>query len=61
MIALESKSLKKPVRTTIYLPEDLHAELRIEAIRQHISMSKLIIRAIERELQRMTDEREKQK
>ena len=47
---MESESHEKTRRTTIYLPEDLHAELRIEAIRQRISMTKLIIRAIKQEL-----------
>ena len=47
---MELKSYEKTRRTTIYLPEDLHAELRIEAIHQRISMTKLIIRAIEQEL-----------
>ena len=48
---MESKSVRKTVRTTIYLPEDLHDELRMEAIRQRISMTQLVMRAIQRDLQ----------
>lgn len=38
------------IQTTIYLPRDMHTELRIKALRQHVSMTRLIVRAIQREL-----------
>jgi len=38
------------VQTTIYLPKSMHTELRIKALQEHVSMTKLIIRAILREL-----------
>jgi len=38
------------IQTTIYLPKGVHTELRIKALREHLSMTKLIIRAISREL-----------
>jgi predicted HicB family RNase H-like nuclease len=38
------------IQTTIYLPKSVHTELRIKALREHVSMTKLIIRAISREL-----------
>jgi predicted HicB family RNase H-like nuclease len=41
---------EEKVQTTIYLPKSVHTELRIKALREHISMTKLIIRAILREL-----------
>jgi predicted HicB family RNase H-like nuclease len=43
-----------PSKTTLYLPEDLHAEIKVEAARRRISMTKLIIQAIEHELERLT-------
>jgi predicted HicB family RNase H-like nuclease len=44
---MESKLSRKKRRTTIYLPEDLHAEIRIEAVRKRISMTQLIMQAIQ--------------
>jgi len=37
-------------RTTIYLPEDLHRELKIKAANQKTTMTDLIIEAIEKNL-----------
>ncbi len=45
-----SKSSKDKVQTTIYLPQSMHTELRIKALNEHISMTKYVIRAIQREL-----------
>lgn len=38
------------IQTTIYLPKSVHTELRIKALREHISMTKLVVRAVSREL-----------
>lgn len=46
---------KRMTKTTLYLPEDLHAELKIQAARLRISMTTLIIQAIQDELQRLAD------
>jgi predicted HicB family RNase H-like nuclease len=48
MMVIEKNSDK--VQTTIYLPKSMHTELRIKALQEHVSMTKLIIRAIRREL-----------
>ena len=45
-----SKLSKDKVQTTIYLPQSMHTELRITALNEHISMTKYIIRAVQREL-----------
>jgi len=37
-------------RTTIYLPEDLHKNLKIKAANQKTTMTDLIIEAIEKDL-----------
>jgi hypothetical protein len=44
---MDAKTKKNTVRTTIYLPENLHAEIRMEAIRRRISMTQLITQAIQ--------------
>ena len=44
---METKIKKSTVRTTIYLPDNLHAEIRMEAIRRRISMTQLITQAIQ--------------
>jgi len=49
--------MKTSSKTTLYLPEELHATVKIEAARQRISMTKLIIQAIEHELERLTDKK----
>lgn len=45
--------MKRTMKTTLYLPEDLHAEIKIQAARLRMSMTKLIIQAIKHELQRL--------
>ena len=50
--------MKTPTKTTLYLPEELHAAVKIEAAKQRISMTKLIIRAVEHELERLPGEQE---
>jgi len=47
------KGMKNSTRTTLYLPEELHAAVKIEAAKNRISMTKLIIRAVEYELERL--------
>jgi predicted HicB family RNase H-like nuclease len=47
------KSVRKTSKTTLYLPEDLHAELKIQAARLHTSMTELIEKAIRQELKRL--------
>lgn len=46
--------MKQTTKTTLYLPEQLHAEVKIEAAKLRISMTKLIIEAIEHELERLS-------
>lgn len=42
--------MESPIKTTLYLPEELHASLKMEAARRRIPMTQLVIQAIEREL-----------
>lgn len=53
--------VKTSTRTTLYLPEELHAMVKIEAAKQRVSMTKLIIRAIEHELERLAGKQESRK
>ena len=45
--------MKTSTKTTLYLPEELHAAVKMEAAKHRISMTKLIIQAIENELERL--------
>lgn len=45
--------MKQTKKTTLYLPEDLHAEIKARAARLRISMTKLIVQAIKHELERL--------
>lgn len=48
---LNTNDLKNNLkRTTIYLPEDLHRDLKIKAANQKTTMTDLIIEAIEKDL-----------
>ena len=48
---LNTNDLKNNLkRTTIYLPEDLHRNLKIKAAKQKTTMTDLIIEAIEKDL-----------
>lgn len=48
---LNTNNLKNNLkRTTIYLPEDLHRNLKIKAANQKTTMTDLIIEAIEKDL-----------
>ncbi len=47
------KSAKKTTKTTLYLPEDMHEQLKIQAARLHTSMTGLIEKAIKQELKRV--------
>jgi len=51
------ENMKPTTKTTLYLPEQLHSEVKIEAAKRRIPMTKLIIHAIERELERLKKER----
>lgn len=53
------KTLEDKIQTTIYLPKSVHTELRIKALKEHVSMTKLIIRAISRELKTSVENYEK--
>lgn len=46
-------AMKPTTKTTLYLPEQLHSEVKIEAAKRRIPMTKLIIQAIEHELERL--------
>ena len=46
------------IQTTIYLPKSIHTELRIKSVNEHVSMTKLIIRAIKRELKETVIDKE---
>jgi len=50
--------MKTSTKTTFYLPEELHVAVKIEAAKQRISMTKLIIQAIEHELERLAGKQE---
>ena len=50
--------MKTSTKTTLYLPEELHAAVKIEAAKQRISMTKLIIQAIEHELEGLAGKQE---
>ena len=52
------KDIKTSTKTTLYLPEALHAAVKIEAAKRRISMTKLIIQAVEHELERLPVEEE---
>ncbi len=45
--------MKLVTKTTLYLPEQLHSEVKIEAARRRIPMTRLVIQAIEHELKRL--------
>ncbi|MFO7734036.1 MAG: hypothetical protein R6X21_10360 [Candidatus Aminicenantes bacterium] len=47
--------LKPTVKTTLYLPEELHVATKIEAAKRRIPMTKLIILGIEQELRKKAD------
>lgn len=36
--------------TTLYMPKELHSQLKIEAVKRGISMTQLVIEAIKKEL-----------
>jgi len=50
--------MKPSTKTTLYLPEEMHAAVKIEAAKRRISMTKLIIQAIEHELERVAGKQE---
>ena len=48
----------KTQKTTLNLPEDLHAEAKAEAARLRMSLTQLVVRALQRELDRISVERQ---
>lgn len=56
---MKNKLSEKTIKTTLYLPEDLHADLKIQAVKLRTSMTKIIIQAIQGELKRLTKKRNK--
>ena len=44
--------MKPSVKTTLYLPEELHMAAKIEAAKRRIPLTKLIILGIEHELKK---------
>lgn len=53
--------MKPKVKTTLYLPEELHVATKIEAAKRRIPMTKLIILGIEQELRKTADHLEDHK
>ena len=51
------ETAKLTTKTTLYLPEQLHSEVKIEAAKRRIPMTKLIIQAIEHELERLKNDK----
>jgi hypothetical protein len=46
-----TKKNNTDVRTTLYLPRDLHSQLKIEAVKRGSSMTRLLIESIKKELE----------
>ena len=44
--------MKSQVKTTLYLPEELHIAAKIEAAKRRIPLTKLIILGVEHELRK---------
>jgi predicted HicB family RNase H-like nuclease len=51
--------MTKVQKTTLNLPEDLHSEAKAEAARQRMSLTELVIRALQAELARIRTEESK--
>ena len=47
-------------KTTLNLPEDLHAEAKAEAARSRMSLTQLVVQALQRELARINTKRKKE-
>lgn len=47
------KDITPSTKTTLYLPEELHTAVKIAAAKQRVPMTKLVIQAIEHELERL--------
>ena len=45
-------------KTTLNLPENLHAEAKAEAARLRMSLTQLVVQALQRELERLSVERQ---
>ena len=56
---METYISKKTTKTTLYLPNELHAKLKIQAVKLRTSMTKLLINAIQNELQRLANKHNK--
>jgi predicted HicB family RNase H-like nuclease len=48
---MSAKSTKSDSKTTtLYIPKELHSQLKIEAVKRGTSMTQLVIEAIKKEL-----------
>ena len=56
--ALSGSSPVETQKTTLNLPEDLHAEAKAEAARLRMSLTQLVVQALRRELNRVRLERQ---
>ncbi|HEY93760.1 MAG TPA: ribbon-helix-helix protein, CopG family [Dehalococcoidia bacterium] len=45
-----NKPANKKVRTTIYLPQELHEAIRIRAVRNRVSMTQIITEVVQQYL-----------
>ena len=50
--------MKEIRKTTLYLPEELHAEVKAEAARERMSLTQFVVRALQKELQRVQEARQ---
>ncbi len=48
---MSAKNTKATVRTTLYIPKELHSKLKIEAVKRETSMTQLVIEGIQKELE----------
>lgn len=51
---IKKKLFNKSLKTTLYLPEKLHSELKIQAAKLRTSMTKIISQAIQNELNKLS-------
>ncbi len=45
--------MKQQMKTTLYLPEELHANVKAEAARLRMSLTRFVVQALEHELCRV--------
>ena len=51
---MKNKLFHKSFKTTLYLPDKLHSELKIQAAKLRTSMTKIINQAIQNELNKLS-------